>query len=215
MLWRRLPAEFELPTGAAPPPIRSLIRAQAEDDAMDVEFSWVGPLARAAGTVLHAELERLATIGEGAIAELPSRVNACAARLREQGIAPDEAAATAGNIVRRLAELAHEPAARWLLFTTHPQAATELRLSGFIDGQLRNAVVDRSFVDAAGTRWIVDYKTGVHAGGGLEEFIARELQRYASQLRHYAALAGELGPEPVRAGLYFPWLGEFRELDAG
>ena len=62
-------------------------------------------------------------------------------------------------------------------------------------------------MDAAGTRWIVDYKTGVHAGGGLEEFVARELARYAPQLRLYMALAGELGPQPVRAGLYLPVAG--------
>ena len=214
MLWRRLPPSVELPAGPPLPSVRSLLRAQAEEGALDVEFSWVGPLARAAGTVLHAEMERLAMVGENAIAELPVRANAIAARLREQGIPPGEAAATAGNIVQRLADLAHEPTARWLLFTAHQEAATELRLSGLVDGQLRNAVIDRSFVDATGARWIVDYKTGGHAGGGLEEFIRRELLRYAPQLQLYMALARELGPEPVRAGLYFPWLGEFRELDA-
>jgi ATP-dependent helicase/nuclease subunit A len=70
------------------------------------------------------------------------------------------------------------------------------------------------FVDESGTRWIVDFKTGVHAGGGLEQFVSRELERYAPQLRLYAQLAARLGDEPVRAALYFPWLGEFSELPA-
>jgi ATP-dependent helicase/nuclease subunit A len=81
-----------------------------------------------------------------------------------------------------------------------------------VEGELRNAVIDRSFIDGAGVRWIVDYKTSVHAGGGLAEFVARELARYAPQLRLYTTLARHLGPEPVRAALYFPWLGEFREF---
>ncbi|HTQ35701.1 MAG TPA: PD-(D/E)XK nuclease family protein, partial [Steroidobacteraceae bacterium] len=80
--------------------------------------------------------------------------------------------------------------------------------------KLRSVVIDRSFIDAAGTRWIVDYKTGMHAGGDREEFVAREMDRYAAQLRLYSLLARGLGSEPVRTALYFPWLGEFRELVA-
>jgi hypothetical protein len=38
------------------------------------------------------------------------------------------------------------------------------------------------------------------------------LERYRSQLETYVALARGLGPNPVRAGLYFPLLGAFREL---
>ncbi len=211
MLWRRLPAQFQLAEGAPPPGLHGLTQALAAEGGLDVEFSWVGPLARAAGTVMHAELERLAILGESGLTDLAARTDACAAGLREQGIEPAQAAASARDIVQRLVDLAREPSARWLLFTAHQQTATELRLSGIVAGQLRNVVIDRSFVDASGTRWVVDYKTGAHAGGGLEEFISREMQRYAAQLRLYAALAGELGPEPVRAGLYFPWLGEFRE----
>ena len=109
-------------------------------------------------------------------------------------------------------DASREERVRWLLFTPHRGAASELRLTGFVDGELRNAVIDRSFIDADGTRWIVDYKTSQHAGGGLDEFIDRELARYAAQLRLYTQLARGLGPEPVRAALYFPWLGEFREL---
>ena len=46
----------------------------------------------------------------------------------------------------------------------------------------------------------------------LEEFLDREMQRYAAQLRKYMELARGLGPNPVRAALYFPLLGAFREL---
>ena len=38
-------------------------------------------------------------------------------------------------------------------------------------------------------------------------------RRYRPQLELYRQLAGRVGPEPVRAALYFPWLDEFRELD--
>lgn len=217
MLWQRVPADLRMPAGAPPPQIDSLVRAQTEPGETGVEFSWVGPLARAAGTIMHAELERLASLGEPAAAHLPERAGQCAAGLREQGIAPREAERSALQILQRLVGLVQAERARWLLFTAHREAASELRLSGIVDGELRNVVIDRSFVDGVGTRWIVDYKTSVHSGSGLEEFVARELARYAPQLRLYSALARRLGPEPVRAALFFPWLGEcgeFRELSA-
>jgi ATP-dependent exoDNAse (exonuclease V) beta subunit len=81
-----------------------------------------------------------------------------------------------------------------------------------VEGELRNAVIDRSFIDAAGDRWVIDYKSGTHGGGSLEEFLEREMRRYAPQLRLYRELASRTGPEPVRAALYFPLLGVFREL---
>ncbi len=43
--------------------------------------------------------------------------------------------------------------------------------------------------------------------------LASEALRYQAQLRRYAHLARELGPEPVRAGLYFPLLAAWREVD--
>ena len=51
-------------------------------------------------------------------------------------------------------------------------------------------------------------------GGAQRDFIDSEAERYRPQLLRYAALAAELGPEPVRLALYFPLLGVFRELDA-
>ena len=60
-------------------------------------------------------------------------------------------------------------------------------------------------------RWVVDYKTSPHEGGGLEEFLDREQLRYRAQLQRYAALARRLGPEPVRVALYFPLQRGWRE----
>jgi len=72
-------------------------------------------------------------------------------------------------------------------------------------------IFDRSFIDENGVRWIIDYKTSQHSGGGLDEFLEREVERYRPQLHRYAMLARKLGPEPVRVGLYFPLMGAWRE----
>jgi ATP-dependent exoDNAse (exonuclease V) beta subunit len=107
--------------------------------------------------------------------------------------------------------MVHDPRAQWLFNEPHEQARSEWRLSGVVDGQLRNAVIDRSFV-SGGCRWVVDFKTSTHAGAGLEQFLQSEIERYRPQLTLYRQLASRAGPEPVRAALYFPWLGELREL---
>jgi ATP-dependent exoDNAse (exonuclease V) beta subunit len=68
-------------------------------------------------------------------------------------------------------------------------------------------------VDEHGQRWIVDFKTSTHEGGAQRDFIDREAERYRPQLLRYAALAAQLGRQPVRLALYFPLLGVLRELD--
>ncbi len=78
---------------------------------------------------------------------------------------------------------------------------------------MRSVVIDRTFIDADGTRWVIDYKTSRHEGSGVEAFLDSEVERYRAQLAGYVALLRGLGSEPVRAGLYFPLLGAFREVE--
>src|SRR5262249_6477656 len=104
---------------------------------------------------------------------------------------------------------------RWIFSSEHRQARSEWALTGIAAGRLTNVVIDRSFVDRAGTRWVIDFKTSRHEGGGLEAFLEREVTRYRAQLETYVTLAGEVGLARVRAALFFPLLDVFRELVQG
>jgi hypothetical protein len=75
--------------------------------------------------------------------------------------------------------------------------------------------IDRTFIDAEGTRWIDDYKTSVHQGAGRDAFFENECVRYAGQMHMYSRLFSAIESRPVRAALYFPLMGAWRELDAG
>ena len=90
-----------------------------------------------------------------------------------------------------------------------------LKLVGLVMGSVPvvRAVFDRSFIDEEGVRWVIDYKTSRHSGGGLEAFLDSEVERYRPQLERYALLARRLGPEPVRVGLYFPGMRAWRAWD--
>jgi len=74
-----------------------------------------------------------------------------------------------------------------------------------------SVVIDRTFVDRDGVRWIVDFKTSTHEGAGLDAFLDSEQGRYRPQLERYWQLVRRLGSEPVRLGLYFPLLSGWRE----
>ncbi len=210
--WRRVAADFDPAAGLPELPRPPGTVAQTEGGVTALEFQWVGPAARAAGTVVHEELEHLARSGELSKADFGSRHPLWQRRLLELGMPAQEVPGAVAGIAVRLEGLRADPIARWLLETPHADAQCELRLSGSLDGRLQNAVIDRSFIDEKGDRWVIDYKTGTHGGGGLEAFIAEEIERYRPQLERYRQLAGRLGPQPVRAALYFPWLGVLREL---
>ena len=207
----RLDPQWRAPN--APPPRLPARLPLAGQSLEPPQFSWVQETARHIGTVVHAALQSFA-----AAAPLPERpaIEAGAAfyraQLRRYGVPESELEPATARVLAALAGTVEDARGRWILDAGHREAASELALMGLAEGRLRSIVIDRSFIDAQGVRWVIDFKTSTHEGGRLEAFIAREAQRYRAQLAVYAALARELGPEPVRAGLYFPLLGAFQEV---
>jgi ATP-dependent exoDNAse (exonuclease V) beta subunit len=210
---RRLPVAWA-PTGPQRAPrigSRAVPRAAIEPT---VEFDWASEAARHVGTVVHRELQR---IGRDAVAT-DTAEEGLHRRWRDELAELGVPAALRGAAVARVAAAVGRTLAddrgRWLLDATHRESATELALTGRIGGEIVRAVIDRSFVDRDGRRWIVDYKTSSHEGAGLEAFLDSEQERYRAQLERYAALVRRLGSEPVWLGLYFPLLGAWREWSA-
>ena len=132
------------------------------------------------------------------------------AMLRRHGVANAEITSATDDVVTGLRQTLEDSRGRWLL-GAQTQARSEYALTGVIDGELVRVILDRTFVDENGRRWIVDYKTGVHTGADLDAFLDRERLRYASQLERYARLLSALDPRPIRLGLYFPRLKGWRE----
>jgi ATP-dependent helicase/nuclease subunit A len=209
---RRLPAAWRLPAVPAPPTAQRL-PLSARETAQTPEYSWVGLTARAVGTIVHAELQRLAagsTLPEAL--SYDQRPLDYSGWLAELGVPAAEQAAAQARIRAALSRTLSDPSGRWLLSNTHAEAHSEWRLTGMHEGRVLSVIFDRMLIDAEGQRWVVDIKTSTHEGSGLEQFLESEAQRYRPQLERYAALAAQLGTQPVRAALYFPLLGALREL---
>jgi ATP-dependent exoDNAse (exonuclease V) beta subunit len=176
-------------------------------------FSWVGETSRYIGTVVHGALERFATSDS---LPTPDDVRRQAEhymhQLRRHGVAERDLERATRTVQEALINTLNDERGRWIFSSAHRDARSELALTGVADGQLLNIIIDRTFVDASGTRWVIDFKTSRHEGGNLDAFLDEELIRYRPQLERNVALARVLGDEPVRAALYFPLLNRFREL---
>ncbi len=210
--WWRLPADWTLtlPSAVVAAPVQRVSRVLARERP---DYQWVRPVGRYIGTVVHSELQRIAESRcLPNAAEASSRRARIVAQLRAAGVADTDMGWAAERVELALGRTAQDPRARWLLLEPHRDAASELALTGIVDGRLTQIVVDRTFVDAGGTRWLVDFKTSSHEGTGLEDFLANEAERYRPQLQRYARVSSGLGPEPVRAALYFPLLSRWVEV---
>ncbi len=172
-------------------------------------FDWAGETARRIGSLVHAELQTmdLATTDE-------SSIRGRAARYRRwlalRGVPEDRLDQAAARVTDALLAVQKDPRGRWMLAAGYQDDLREHALSSHEQGEVSRAIFDRSFVDS-GIRWVIDYKTSQHQGGGVQQFLDREVERYRPQLQRYAALARKLGPEPVRVGLYFPLMCAWRE----
>ncbi|HXV19707.1 MAG TPA: UvrD-helicase domain-containing protein [Desulfuromonadales bacterium] len=217
---RRLPADWKLPTLVAAPVKYAAVAGRAsavrQMPADEAGFSGRnGDLGRHIGTVVHYWLERIARDG---LASWPrERLDQMELPIRRQLIALGVAATwfpdSTGKIRRALQAVLDSQRGRWLL-AAHLEAASEYPLAGMLDGELVHAVLDRTFVDAEGTRWVIDYKTGLPLKNEDHAvFYQRERECYQEQLARYAALFRSLEPDrAVRTALYFPMFDGWYEL---
>jgi ATP-dependent exoDNAse (exonuclease V) beta subunit len=203
---------------ASPPedvPVR-LAEPERVETEEEVPYEWARPVRRHVGTVVHRVLEQIAR--EGLAGWPPQRVRDRAgvhrAALAGLGVSPgelDEATAQVGRALERV--LASERG-RSLLDDRQAGACSELKLASVENGTVRHLAIDRTFVDADGVRWVVDFKAGTHEGGDPEAFLEREAERYRPQLARYAeAMRRREEKREVRAALYFPLLDAWYPVD--
>ena len=121
-------------------------------------------------------------------------------QLRRHGVPEADLTRAATVVVEALTRTVSNDRGRWIFAPEHSEARSEWALTGIAGGRLTNVVIDRSFVDRNGTRWVIDFKTSRHEGGGLETFLEQEMDRYRAQLETYVALARGMGAEPSGQG---------------
>ena len=198
---RRLPDSWLLPELPAPVEWHSTAAPYAEPH--EPTFEWVGESLRHAGTVVHAFLQRMPNVD----AEPPDMA-VIERALTHAGVSPLDLESTAQRVRQALARIRTSRRGRWIL-QPHEDSHTEYAVTGVVNGEVVSGLVDRTFVDE-GIRWIIDFKTSAHEGGNLKAFLDEQQRRYSDQMERYARILAALG-NPVKVGLYFPLLDEWRE----
>ena len=132
------------------------------------------------------------------------------ASLISSGLPQDALEAATQKVIKALTHVMDSDKAQWIL-SNHKDAQSEYAISGVINGKIVNRIIDRTFIDEDGTRWVIDYKTSSHEGGNLEGFLDEEQSRYEEQLNEYALMLKTTGSESVRLGLYFPLMDCWRD----
>ena len=208
----RLPLAWQMPEPAAAMVWQAAGVAAKEDQ--PVEYEWAGQSARHIGTVVHRVLQQMAEEGIDNWSE--ERIHSSAKRyqllLERLGVAKADSDTALQRVVSALSKTLNDKKGRWIL-QPHTDAQCEYRITTVQQGRPGNRIIDRTFIDDAGTRWIIDYKASRHSGGGLNEFLDREKERYESQLNDYAAIMKQLDDRPIKLALYFPLLQAWREWE--
>lgn len=208
---QRLPADWQTPDFASFNLARPTGSAPASDGpetaVAETSFSgWESHRQRHVGDLLHAQLEQLARQGCGETQQIGTAEQRAEFHrwLGARGLSGSVREAAVAEVIALLDQTLNSPRGRWIL-SGHDEGACELALTGVIDGQVRHAVIDRTFV-AEGVRWVIDYKTSSPARGeSRDAFLEREARRYQPQLRIYRELL-RLRDErlPICSALYFP-----------
>lgn len=202
--------ECDLPlapvTEAAPPSQlgHSSQSLAAENDAERLESSLIG-------TSVHEAFELLTKRGVTHWEqERETLLLALRAGLARRGLAADRRS-DALEKINQLIEKALAGHGRMLL-KAHRWHASELPISGLVEGRLVHGVIDRCFETTQGELWLVDYKTNSPPSNAkcanstelLEHWHAELSQKYRDQLQRYAVLLERLrsSPRPARRMLY-------------
>ncbi|MCP4409462.1 MAG: UvrD-helicase domain-containing protein [Gammaproteobacteria bacterium] len=211
---QRLPAYWCCP--APPPGVRlpgNLIPEANREQPL--EYEWAAPLARIIGMVVHSLLQLLPGWSIDNDKTQKQLRHFARNALIQHGLQGTALKQALRQVEQTLDKLLVDPRGRWIIDPTHRDAHNEYPLSGYLDGRIVNLVIDRCFIDAQDIRWIIDYKSGSHQGGGQNTFLDQEQARYKPQLDKYGRLFAMQESRTIRLGLYYPLLQGWREWGLG
>jgi len=209
----RLALDWTVPSPPESVPVTDTATEQGTEALL--EFDWAGETARHVGTVVHRLLQHIGQVGVDHVVpeDLLRFQHLGRTMLARLGVAEARLDAAVAEIDAALQTTLEDERGRWILSGQHHHASCELAISGLHNGTVEHMVIDRTFVDEQGICWIIDYKTGAHTGGRLEEFLDRELARYHQQLERYARFMQKMQAKPIRLALYFPRFRGWREWE--
>ncbi|MGE3317753.1 MAG: UvrD-helicase domain-containing protein [Candidatus Berkiella sp.] len=192
-------------------PLLKTAKAMSQDDSLN--HPEMGDyVAKCTGTVFHRLLQRLS---EQRLDDSHRDVaDACQLALKRLGLSNHELTEATKQVMHALENFFNDDKGRWILDKSHHARSSEWALSYQTAKGIENIIIDYSFIDKEGIRWIIDYKLTHHQKMSQEE-LAHEVAKYRAQLNKYRRVVSALEQRVVRCGLYFPLAQVFTEIDNG
>lgn len=165
-------------------------------------------IQRHCGTLAHLYMELFATTDLQAwdVERLMRCQPAMQKWLMQQGHSTEVAGQGAAHVLAALQTVLNSQAGQWVL-KNHTDAASELSLMQVEATDIKNHVIDRTFVEN-GVRWIVDYKLS-HAEESIDLNLTAKQHR--PQLQRYAGVFKAEGL-PIKQAVLFLAHGQLVEL---
>ncbi|GAB6070778.1 UvrD-helicase domain-containing protein [Thiomicrorhabdus hydrogeniphila] len=167
------------------------------------------------GNLVHAIFEQM--VDEGCerynTQTLEERLPMYELWLQQQGLPEVDLPEAIRRVKQSVLNGLQNPKLIWALNNQHAESATEYPLTSIEEGITANHIVDRTFVDDKGVRWIVDYKTSVSEDENTEQFLKHQTEKYQPQLARYGDLFKQIENRPQKWVLYFSYLDIWHELN--
>ena len=176
-------------------------------------------LARHTGTVIHNALQaivenKLITNTHCTTADefIAQQHNFWKIQLQQFGWSSDNLNRALQKINSAITTTMNSNQGRWLLNSDHEQSACELSLMQKDKQDVREHIIDRTFI-SDGVRWIMDYKSSeAETGEADDKFIAREVETYLPQLTRYKKLLALTETLPIKTALFLVTQGKLIEI---
>lgn len=170
-------------------------------------FHLVDQRARLIGTVTHTLFQQISLHGMEWWRQIPihDQINYIIRELASTGFSAHHINEGAKLIHAMLKRALNDEACRWIL-SPHTNAKSEYQLTLVTSEGCENIIIDRTFIDKDGNRWIIDYKTAENQDDDLQSFIKKQKDKYSLQLAKYRQALQVFDARPVKSGLYFPAL---------
>lgn len=185
------------------------------EEAALIEYEWAGETIRQIGSVTHEIIQYISDTNQSNLSsdDIEAWKPLFKTELLQRGVKDSELDWASGLITQALANMLNDKKGQWILSSEHKDAQNEYALTGVFENKVTNIIIDRTFVDKNGVRWIIDYKTSRHEEDDKESFLDQQQERYKEQLEKYAVIMQGLEDKSIHLGLYFPLLNGWREWE--
>jgi ATP-dependent helicase/nuclease subunit A len=183
-------------------------------DKASYQFSWSMDYLNHVGTIIHqffqkACNEKLFDLDSSSFEEEKKDWEK---KLIQLGVVKIHLAKSLDIIEKAIRNTWNDARGQWILSHKHHEAKNEFSVSMCENNKVINYIIDRTFVDEVGIRWIIDYKTS-ELKEDAAGFLERAKLHYAPQLENYAKVMKQLDHRPIKLGLYFPLFSGWSEWD--